>query len=44
MVNGIQKAIADSTIRQRAAQFGETIRAEDGMGEAAKIIRDLHLT
>ncbi|MFB2934589.1 glycosyltransferase [Aerosakkonemataceae cyanobacterium BLCC-F154] len=41
LANGIQKAIADNTIRQRAAQFGETIRAENGMGEAAKIIRNL---
>jgi len=41
LANGIQKAIADQTMRQQAAQLGETIRAEDGIGEVIKVIQQV---
>jgi sterol 3beta-glucosyltransferase len=34
----IDRALHDTDMRQRAAQLGERIRAEDGVGEAVKVI------
>lgn len=36
----IRESVADSTMRQRAAALGETIRREDGVGAAVKVIGD----
>ncbi|NER51764.1 MAG: glycosyltransferase family 1 protein [Symploca sp. SIO1A3] len=38
---GIQKAIADQSMRQKAAKLGETIRSEDGIGEVIKVIQQI---
>ena len=35
----ITQAVSDPALRQRAAALGEKIRAEDGVGEAVRIIR-----
>jgi UDP:flavonoid glycosyltransferase YjiC (YdhE family) len=38
LANAITQAVTDQMIRQRAADLGEKIRAEDGVGEAVRII------
>jgi sterol 3beta-glucosyltransferase len=38
LAQAIERVMTDQTMRQRAAQLGEKIRAEDGVGQAAQII------
>ena len=38
LAQAIQQAVSDSAMRQRAADLGAKIRAEDGIGQAVKII------
>ncbi|MBL8583591.1 MAG: glycosyltransferase family 1 protein [Rhizobiaceae bacterium] len=40
LIPAILKATSDPELRGRAAAFGETIRAEDGIGNAVRIIED----
>ncbi|HEX6305016.1 MAG TPA: glycosyltransferase, partial [Anaerolineales bacterium] len=40
LANAIRAAVTDAGIRQRAAALGETIRGEDGVGSAVKIIKE----
>lgn len=39
LANAIRIAVTDSAIRQRANAYGKAIRAEDGTGNAVKVIR-----
>ena len=39
LAKAIEQAVSDPAIRQRAAALGEKVRAEDGVGEAVRIIR-----
>ena len=41
LASAIDSAITDSTMRQRAASLGAMIRAEDGVGKAVDIIKQL---
>ncbi len=41
LANAIQQAMQDPQIRQNAAALGEKIRAEDGLGRAVDIIRQV---
>lgn len=38
LTEAIRQAIADSALRQRAAQLGTTIRAEDGVAKAVQVV------
>ncbi|MCJ7433899.1 MAG: hypothetical protein MUO77_10465, partial [Anaerolineales bacterium] len=39
LASAIQMAIADTSMRQRASSIGKAIRAEDGVENAVKIVR-----
>ena len=39
LAHAIRIAVTDSSMKQRARLYGEAIRAEDGLGNAAKIIK-----
>jgi UDP:flavonoid glycosyltransferase YjiC (YdhE family) len=39
LANAIQTATTDSKMKKRAEVIGKTIRAEDGLGHAVKIIK-----
>jgi UDP:flavonoid glycosyltransferase YjiC (YdhE family) len=39
LTDAIQSATTDSSMKDRAAALGKTIRAEDGVGNAVKIIK-----
>jgi UDP:flavonoid glycosyltransferase YjiC (YdhE family) len=39
LAQAIQQAMGDATMRQRAAALGRNIRAEDGIGQAVKVIK-----
>lgn len=38
LADAIQQAVSDTTMRQRASTLGQNIRAEDGIGEAVRLI------
>jgi sterol 3beta-glucosyltransferase len=40
LAHAIRVAVTDESMRKRAAEFGEAIRAEDGIGRAVAVIRD----
>jgi hypothetical protein len=37
LAHAIKVAVTDESIRKRAAELGETIRAEDGVGNGVRI-------
>jgi len=41
LAQAIQETITDTAMRQRAAELGEKIQAEDGIGNAVKIIEQI---
>ncbi len=44
LAKAIQRALSEESIRQRAAELGRKIRAEDGIGKAAEIIEYYYAT
>jgi UDP:flavonoid glycosyltransferase YjiC (YdhE family) len=43
LADAIRIAVTDETMRERAAQLGERVRAEDGVGSAVRVINNLAL-
>jgi len=42
LAQAIQIAVTDQTMRQRAAELGSEIRAEDGIAQALRVIQNLN--